>query len=76
MKPATFVLSTSTQSSKFLGKTAVMMLSNSGVDKGGSRQAANIISASGIRTINFTKDELPGPWDSATKLNRRDLDGR
>ena len=81
MKPPEFVLSTSTESSKFIGNSAVMLLSNSGSGYvGGKGNAdslppANIISASGIRTINFTKDELPGDWNSATKLNRRELEG-
>ena len=81
MKPPDFVLSTSTESSKFIGSSAVMLLSNSGSGyvggkgKMNSLPPANIISASGVRTINFTKDELPGDWNSATKLNRREIAG-
>ena len=74
LKPPEFIIDTYTESSKFIRKNA--MFSNSGPNvKDPSLPPANIISASGVRTINFTKDELPGDWNSATKLNRKELAG-
>ena len=49
---------------------------NSNKHNKSSDPPANIILDSGARTINFTKDELPGPWDSATKLNRKELESK